>query len=189
MQRNSSCHVSAAFSLLVTQSCLPTGSRSFPTPSFRPMTSCYLQHRIYNSMSCIKAFVFARWLQYFQQSLRSASFVVYRVICSYYSLCYCICERNAAASACWDVLGCVNGLLGYVRLPRPTSRASSRASSRADWCVSPNVYYREEIDEPHSKRKVTRVISNYNLLFIIRWSPSGPHGLYWLPMTRGRYFD
>ena len=44
-----------------------------------------------------------------------------------------------------------------VRLPRPGSRASSRASSRADWCVSPNVYHREEVAEPNSNRKVTRV--------------------------------
>ena len=43
------------------------------------------------------------------------------------------------------------------RLPRPGSRASSRASSRADWCVSPNVYHREEVAEPNSSRKVTRV--------------------------------
>ena len=43
-------------------------------------------------------------------------------------------------------------------MQRPGSRASSRASSRADWCVSPNVYHREEVDDPSSNRKYTRVV-------------------------------
>lgn len=55
--------------------------------------------------------------------------------CNWYWWCYCVC----------------------VRLPRPGSRASSRASSRADWCVTPNAYHREEMDDPNSNRKVTRV--------------------------------
>ena len=55
--------------------------------------------------------------------------------CNWYRWCYCVC----------------------VRLPRPGSRASSRASSRADWCVTPNAYHREEMDDPNSNRKVTRV--------------------------------
>ena len=57
-----------------------------------------------------------------------------------------MCERKAKT----DAVECG-------RLLRPESRVSSRASSRADWCVSPNVYHREQVDEPNSNKKVTRV--------------------------------